>query len=145
MSLMRCAYQACTIHSARRFYPAHTQKSPSVRMGFFTYLMPGSSLLSHGETPHYHRRYGVSLLSSAWGQVGPPRYSRQANSVYQTALYVLMSSVIKLNINVCLSPKHLRRCKVKPHGSLVSVSSMYRYTYTPDLSTSSSLTFLQDP
>ncbi|WP_284958190.1 hypothetical protein, partial [Citrobacter werkmanii] len=24
------------------------------------YLMPGSSLLSHGETPHYHRRYGVS-------------------------------------------------------------------------------------
>ncbi len=36
-------------------------------------LMPGSFLLSHGETPHYHRRYGVSLLSSAWGQVGPPR------------------------------------------------------------------------
>ena len=36
-------------------------------------LMPGSSLLSHGETPHYHRRYDVSLLSSAWGQVGPPR------------------------------------------------------------------------
>ena len=45
-------------------------------------LMPGSSLLSHGETPHYHRRYGVSLLSSAWGQVGPPRYSRQANSLF---------------------------------------------------------------
>ena len=43
-------------------------------------LMPGSSLLSHGETPHYHRRYGVSLLSSAWGQVGPPRYCRQTNS-----------------------------------------------------------------
>ena len=46
----------------------------------FSYLMPGSSLLSHGEAPHYHRRYGVSLLSSAWGQVGPPRYRRQANS-----------------------------------------------------------------
>ncbi|MGH1531397.1 hypothetical protein [Yersinia proxima] len=43
--------------------------------------MPGSVLLSHGETPHYHRRYGVSLLSSAWDQVGPPRYGRQANSV----------------------------------------------------------------
>ena len=41
--------------------------------GLFFCLMPGSSLLSHGETPHYHRRYGVSLLSSAWGQVGPPR------------------------------------------------------------------------
>ena len=49
--------------------------------GLLLNLMPGSSLLSHGETPHYHRRYGVSLLSSAWGQVGPPRYSRQANSV----------------------------------------------------------------
>jgi hypothetical protein len=44
-------------------------------------LMPGGSLLSHGESPHYHRRYGVSLLSSAWGQVGPPRYGRQANSL----------------------------------------------------------------
>ena len=42
MCLMRCAYQACTIRSARRFYPAHTQKSPSCRMGFFTCLMPGS-------------------------------------------------------------------------------------------------------
>ncbi len=41
--------------------------------GLLLNLMPGSSLLSHGETPHYHRRYGVSLLSSAWGQVGPPR------------------------------------------------------------------------
>ena len=42
-------------------------------MAFLLDLMSGSSLLSHGETPHYHRRYGVSLLSSAWGQVGPPR------------------------------------------------------------------------
>ncbi len=52
-------------------------------------LMPGSSLLSHGETPHYHRRYGVSLLSSAWGQVGPPRYRRQANSVSFQPLHSL--------------------------------------------------------
>ena len=49
------------------------KKTPAFRSGFFLRLMPGSSLLSHGETPHYHRRYGVSLLSSAWGQVGPPR------------------------------------------------------------------------
>ncbi len=48
-------------------------KSSVFRLSFLLYLMPGSSLLSHGETPHYHRRYGVSLLSSAWGQVGPPR------------------------------------------------------------------------
>ena len=38
-------------------------------------------LLSHGETPHYHRRYNVSLLSSAWDQVVPLRYGRQVNSV----------------------------------------------------------------
>ena len=49
------------------------RKKPIRKDGLFTCLMPGSSLLSHGETPHYHRRYGVSLLSSAWGQVGPPR------------------------------------------------------------------------
>ena len=54
--------------------------------GLFTCLMSGSSLLSHGETPHYHRRYGVSLLSSAWGQVGPPRYSRQTNSFLSAEL-----------------------------------------------------------
>ena len=48
-------------------------ESSVFRLSFLLYLMPGSSLLSHGETPHYHRRYGVSLLSSAWGQVGPPR------------------------------------------------------------------------
>ena len=44
-------------------------------------LKPGDVLLSHGETPHYHRRYFVSLLSSEWNQVGPKRYGRQANSV----------------------------------------------------------------
>ncbi|WP_323667263.1 hypothetical protein, partial [Pectobacterium punjabense] len=31
---------------------------------------------------------GVSLLSSAWGQVGPPRYRRQANSVSFQPSYV---------------------------------------------------------
>ena len=147
-------------------------------MGFFTYLMPGSSLLSHGETPHYHRRYGVSLLSSAWGQVGPPRYSRQANSFVLSTQYFIASAALAAFVNLShiliyapsvtsfaalplrkllrttiryqaeksLSPpKHLRRCKVKPHGSLVPVSSTHRCAYTPGLSTSSSSTFLQDP
>ena len=61
--------------------------------GVLLNLMPGSSLLSHGETPHYHRRYGVSLLSSAWGQVGPPRYRRQANSVLPTAIQAIGSNL----------------------------------------------------
>ncbi len=111
--------------------------------GLLLNLMPGSSLLSHGETPHYHRRYGVSLLSSAWGQVGPPRYSRQANSVTcrRTATGFNPSQAENLSNT---TPKHLRRCKVKPHGSLVPVSSTHRCAYTPGLSTSSSSTFLQE-
>ena len=73
--------------SRRSAWPQNTKtKGPVFRLGLSFYLMPGSSLLSHGETPHYHRRYGVSLLSSAWGQVGPPRYRRQANSVLSTRL-----------------------------------------------------------
>ena len=93
---------------SRRICPAlesvHRQttdktKGPVFRPGLLFYLMPGSSLLSHGETPHYHRRYGVSLLSSAWGQVGPPRYLRQANSVLSTRLiptcrFNLLSSLL---------------------------------------------------
>ncbi len=65
-------------------------KGPVFRLSLLFYLMPGSSLLSHGETPHYHRRYGVSLLSSAWGQVGPPRYCRQANSVARNESFTPM-------------------------------------------------------
>ncbi len=49
-------------------------------------LKPGDVLLSHGEAPHYHRRYCVSLLSSAWNQVGPQRYGRQANSFFSDFL-----------------------------------------------------------
>nr|ADI17033.1 hypothetical protein [uncultured Vibrionales bacterium HF0010_22E23] len=45
-------------------------------------MKPGDVLLSHGEAPHYHRRCCVSLLSSAWSQVGPQRYGRQANSLF---------------------------------------------------------------
>ena len=39
--------------------------------------MPDDDLLSHGEAPHYHRRYIVSLLSSEWDQVVPMLYVRQ--------------------------------------------------------------------
>ncbi len=119
-------------------------KGPVFRLGLLLYLMPGDSLLSHGETPHYHRRYGVSLLSSAWGQVGPPRYRRQANSVLSTRLTDASINLYHAENLLSNPPKHLRRCKVKPHGSLVPVSSTHRCAYTPGLSTSSSSTFLQE-
>ena len=52
------------------------QKPQAIQLGVL-HSVPGGVLLSHGETPHYHRRIGVSLLSSVWGQVGPPLYRRQ--------------------------------------------------------------------
>ena len=59
------------------------------------------------------------------------------------ANYCVLNSESKLKI-FSNPPKHLRRCKVKPHGSLVPVSSTHRCAYTPGLSTSSSSTFLQE-
>ena len=47
--------------------------------------IPGDDLLSHGETPHYHRRANVSLLSSGWDQVVPHGYGRQEKQL-QTML-----------------------------------------------------------
>ena len=52
------------------------QKPQAIQLGVL-HSVPGGVLLSHGEAPHYHRRIGVSLLSSVWGQVGPPLYRRQ--------------------------------------------------------------------
>ena len=46
--------------------------------------------------------------------------------------------------NLSILTKRFRRCKVKPHGSLVPVSSTHRCAYTPGLSTSSSSTSLQE-
>ncbi len=106
-------------------------------------LKPGDVLLSHGETPHYHRRYCVSLLSSAWNQVGPQCYGRQANfkirkaaSLFNRALKVFLFKLIQAFGISIESTKPLGCCMVKPHGQLVQVSSMPRSTYTPCLSTS---------
>ncbi len=56
---------------------------------------------------------------------------------------LLRSDLICIRLKIFSHPpKQLRRCKVKPHGSLVPVSSTHRCAYTPGLSTSSSSTFL---
>ncbi len=110
-------------------------------------LEPGDVLLSHGEAPHYHRRYCVSLLSSAWNQVGPQCYGRQANFAFTFSFLKTEGKIIwKTDLKVSLqthsrsgiseSTKPLGCCMVKPHGQLVQVSSMPRSTYTPCLSTS---------
>ena len=117
----------------------------------FALIQSGDVLLSHGETPHYHRRIGVSLLSSVWGQVGPPLYRRQdysfnnfsllcsaISSVSQPNKLITFKTFFFSEFRLCIitTPKTLERCIVKPLGQLVCVSSMYHYTYTPHLSTS---------
>ena len=125
-------------------HPAQTQKSPSVRMGFFTLIDAWQfPTLAWGDPtlPSALRRF-----TSEFGMGSGGTTALQPPGKFCLSDRFMRSDVIciKLNLMSASSPKHLRRCKVKPHGSLVSVSSMYRYTYTPDLSTSSSLTFLQE-
>ncbi len=54
--------------------------SPSKPFGCCMVKPHGQLVQVSSTTPHYHRRYFVSLLSSEWVQVGPKRYGRQANS-----------------------------------------------------------------
>ena len=99
-------------------------------------VKPGDVLLSHGEAPHYHRRYCVSLLSSAWSQVGPQCYGRQANS-FSLFLENNLESCVLYTFNVLFesTTKPFGCCMVKPHGQLVQVSSTPHNAYTPCLST----------
>ncbi len=79
----------------------HFTKSNNLK----TVSKPGDVLLSHGETPHYHRRYFVSLLSSEWIQVGPKRYGRQANSVF---VFTFSKKVKAKNLESCLCSLHIQ-------------------------------------
>ncbi len=128
------------INLVKGFQNGRNAKSPLFLAGFLLNVKPGDVLLSHGETPHYHRRYFVSLLSSAWNQVGPKRYGRQANSFslfLENNLESCFCVLYTFNSVLALSPsKPLGCCMVKPHGQLVQVSSTPHNAYTPCLSTS---------
>ena len=111
-------------------------------------------LLSHGETPHYHRRCIVSLLSSGWDQVVPMLYGRQEIrvlkrlSTFQQIGYVIASvfcEYLELSVRFVFTHRNLVPLQahkslgcymVKPHGQLVLVSSTPHSAYTPNLSTS---------
>ena len=114
-------------------------------------IQSGDALLSHGETPHYHRHYGILLLSSEWSQVELPHYGRQnillmifCISLFFVLLFfnskqaseVLSFGLISFLFSFSLRLKTLERCIVKPLGQLVCVSSTARTAYTPHLSTS---------
>ena len=117
----------------------------------FTVIQSGDALLSHGETPYYHRHYGILLLSSEWSQVELPHYSRQnillmifCISLFFVLLFfnskqaseVLSFGLISFLFSFSLRLKTLERCIVKPLGQLECVSSTARTAYTPHLSTS---------
>ena len=140
----------------------HPRKSPCSVSYRGLELKPGDDLLSHGETPHYHRRCTVSRLSSGWGQVVPVLCGRQAKLCLLswcsdnqagsvTALPLKGQGSIKLEFVVVrffcdltshpglLYPPSLEvdtlDYMVKPHGPLVLVSSTPHSAYTPSLST----------
>ena len=56
---------------------SRTNKTPTAFAIGVSEFNLDDDLLSHGETPHYHRRCIVSLLSSGWDQVVPTLYGRQ--------------------------------------------------------------------
>jgi hypothetical protein len=58
-------------------FPSAQNKTPSAFANGVLEFNLDDDLLSHGETPHYHRRCIVSLLSSGWDQVVPMLYGRQ--------------------------------------------------------------------
>src|SRR5690625_6431356 len=64
--------------------------------------VPGDVLLSHGEAPHYHRRWRVSRLRSEWDQVVPRLCVRKANGLMRVAARlphrILVSTVTGLLI-----------------------------------------------
>lgn len=78
-----CAYAFILPHVRMSFfYIPLNDKSPLNERAFVVYLASGNDLLSHGETPHYHRRNCVSLLSSEWDQVEPQCYGFQTCSYW---------------------------------------------------------------
>ena len=72
-------------------YPKQ-QKTRRIAATGFSYLAL-AMFYFHMGNPHYHRRCFVSLLSSAWGQVGPKRYSHQENWVQMSNDIVPRTSI----------------------------------------------------
>ena len=72
----------------------------------FALIQSGDVLLSHGETPHYHRRCIVSLLSSGWDQVVPMLYGRQEILCTSPSFSNVLMKFVDFYINktpVCVS------------------------------------------
>ena len=88
----------------RRTQPANEPDKQNPRClghrGFLCWALD-DDLLSHGETPHYHRRCAVSLLSSGWSQVVPALYGRQANGLMLSVPWPALCSAHHTHQGVC--------------------------------------------
>jgi hypothetical protein len=72
-----CVPERCFSNVPMKFMDFYINKTPSAFANGVSEFNLDDDLLSHGETPHYHRRCIVSLLSSGWDQVVPMLYGRQ--------------------------------------------------------------------
>ena len=91
---------------------------------------------------HYHWRDSVSRSCSGREGVGPEGYCRQTET--GCIPNVLFGDLEEGFVVIAFIVLRVYQGYRLPHGSLVPVSSTHRCAYTPGLSTSSSLTFLQE-
>ena len=78
--------QGCQVDLRRLNFSTAQNKTPTALAIGVSEFNLDDDLLSHGETPHYHRRCIVSLLSSGWDQVVPMFYGRQEIRVPNRAI-----------------------------------------------------------
>lgn len=124
----------------------------SLLMSAFALLIPPACLTAHlhrlTERSPTQQRISVAALrrfTSEFGMGSGGTTALRPPGKFCFIRPLLRSDLICIRLKIFSHPpKQLRRCKVKPHGSLVPVSSTHRCAYTPGLSTSSSSTFLQD-
>src|SRR5213083_3369539 len=86
-------HRACHARGVRIRFSARKNKTPSAFADGVSEFNLDDDLLSHGETPHYHRRCIVSLLSSGWGQVVPMLYGRQEIRVPNRGLQATLQQI----------------------------------------------------
>ena len=82
--------------------------------------MPGDDLLSHGESPHYHRRCVVSLPSSGWDRVVPTLYGHQAK-LAEVEMFISASGIQILS-NSTLDSTRVGSHFVRPNLRLSCIS-----------------------
>ena len=83
-------------------FSARKNKTPSAFADGVSEFNLDDDLLSHGETPHYHRRCIVSLLSSGWDQVVPMLYGRQEIRVPNRGLRRVSANRVCDQVFICV-------------------------------------------